>query len=89
MKTPYLEKIGKIFTEEQRKREEDEKRNPGLYKKYEIKRTDGKEIPKDAEFFVLRMDGNDKAAREALAYYAYLTDNHNLKKDLFYRLYFY
>ena len=50
--------------------------NKGLYRKYIIQKADGTEIDKNADYFVLRLD-TDKAAREAILYYAMLIEREN------------
>lgn len=49
-----------------------EHKNEGLYRKYQVLRTDGKECA-DAQYFVLRVDKDDahgKACRHAVRAYA-------------------
>ena len=53
----------------------------GLYHKFDIKRTDGKDIPEQARLFDLRID-NDKIALGALIHYATAIDNQRLLDDL-------
>lgn len=62
----------------------------GLYKKFEVSRTDGEELPPEAAFLVLRLDehGDEEdqketqAARWAALQYAIQTGNQTLLKDL-------
>lgn len=58
-------------------------KNEGLYRKYIVKKANGTEIDKNADYFVLRLD-TDKYAREAIMYYAALIrkSNPKLAEDL-------
>ncbi len=61
----------------------------GLYNKYHIIRNDGKEIPEDALYFVLRYDEDTKdgrSATEALKLFSENCENRGLGKELYNRL---
>lgn len=69
------------------------KETSGIIGKYEIRRLDGKPIPKEAEFFVLRLDGgssdehHNKACRKAILAYAQAIQSHlmELARDIYRR----
>lgn len=57
--------------------------NKGLYRKYDVRRVDGKKDPPGAQYFVLRVD-NDPHALQALLEYASSVseENPNLASDI-------
>ena len=72
----------------------DKDKNPGgLYRKYNISRTDGKELDPKAEFFILRLDEHGfnhnhiNACRKAILAYAdeIAVRNPKMAKDLYER----
>ena len=63
------------------------KDSEGLYKKFEVARADGEELPPEATFLVLRLDEHGdveetNAARSAAKFYARQINNPTMLKDL-------
>lgn len=66
---------------------EETKDHEGLYKKFEVSRSDGEELPPNATFLVLRLDEHGDheetmAARSAAKFYARQVNNPTMLKDL-------